>query len=216
MLELNFESHGLEAPNQPPGGLGLVEAVEVVGAEVAVLDAVTKHVEGSGEHRGRDSENGPLGTAPGLQAQELAAKVAILLPDGGPGCGDERGLEPRTVLAYAGRTSLPGALIVPRAQAYVDKRVAPTAERGATCATGCEPRRSRPSLRRDPRMGSSEQRDPPEWGRARALVVQPRVTMIFPLCSPVPKRRKALAVSARSYSPSITGSSVPASKRVFM
>ena len=51
------------------------------------------------------------------------------------------------------------------------------------------------------------------YGRFR---VHAMVTMILPLCSPVPKSRNASRTSASLYGPSITGASLPASNSSFM
>src|SRR5574342_1006102 len=116
-LHLDITAQIGEPLDEATDGLGLVVAVEVKGAEVAVLDAVAEHVEGGGEHGGRDGQDGLLGSTAGLDAEELGAKVAVLLASRGPGGGNEGGLEPVGALAHPGRSAFAGALVVARTEA---------------------------------------------------------------------------------------------------
>ncbi len=101
---------------QAADGLGLVLAVEVLAAEVVVLDAIAQHVEGGGEHRGGHGEDGFLGAAARLDAQELGAQVAVLDAHGSPGGGDQGRFDPGAALAHAGGATLAGALVAARTQ----------------------------------------------------------------------------------------------------
>jgi hypothetical protein len=49
----------------------------VVRPEVLVLGGVAQHVVRGDEHRGRDGEDGFLGSAPGLEGQKLATQIAV-------------------------------------------------------------------------------------------------------------------------------------------
>src|SRR6266487_4886713 len=95
----NVAAKVVESADQAADGLGAVTPIEVVGAEVVVLDPVTEHEVGSGEHRGRNGEDGLLGAAARLDAEELSTQVAVLDPYGRPGSGDQGGLEPVGALA---------------------------------------------------------------------------------------------------------------------
>src|SRR6478736_6351437 len=83
----NIAAEVLKPLGQASNGLGLVLAVEVFAAEVVVLGTVAQHVEGGGEHRGSDGEDGLLGAAACLDAQELSAQVAGLDAHGGSAPG---------------------------------------------------------------------------------------------------------------------------------
>src|SRR5438093_11978829 len=105
-----------EAPHQAVDDLGAVASIKVVGAEVPVLDTVAEHEVRSREHRGRDGEDGLLGAASGLDAEEQRVQIAVLDSDAGPGGGDQGGLEPGAALADSRRPALARALVVARTQ----------------------------------------------------------------------------------------------------
>src|SRR5437870_7530171 len=75
---LDCEAEIVKACDQALRELGLVSAIEVVGAEVAIVDAVFEHVVGGREHRGGDGEDGFLGAPATLDPQELGPTVAVL------------------------------------------------------------------------------------------------------------------------------------------
>src|SRR5271166_6097169 len=50
----------IESAHEPQDGFGAVTAGEVIGAEIAVWEAVFQHVIGGGEHGGSDGEDGFL------------------------------------------------------------------------------------------------------------------------------------------------------------
>lgn len=54
----NIATEVMKPLEQAADCLGFVLADEVLAAEVVVLGAVAQHVEGSGEHRGGDGEDG--------------------------------------------------------------------------------------------------------------------------------------------------------------
>src|SRR5678815_1072516 len=116
-LDLHFAPEIGEPPDEAADGFGLVAAIEVKRAEVAILDAVAKHVVGRSEHGCGDCEDGFLGAASRFDAQELPSEVAVLLAGAGPGGGDEGGFQPGAALSHASRAPLARALIVTRAQA---------------------------------------------------------------------------------------------------
>src|SRR6476619_6834975 len=95
----NIAAEVLKPLEQAANGLGSVPVVEVIAAEVVVLGTVAQHVEGSGEHRGGDGEDGFLGAAASLDAQELGAQVAGLDAHGSQGGGDQGGLDPGAAFA---------------------------------------------------------------------------------------------------------------------
>lgn len=74
---MNLEAELLEAADEAVCDLGAGSSIEVVSAEVVVLDAVTEHVVRRGRHGGSYREDDFLGTSTTLQAQELRAQIAI-------------------------------------------------------------------------------------------------------------------------------------------
>src|SRR5678815_3176218 len=112
----NVAAEVLKPLEEAADGLGSVVAIEVIAAEVVVLGAVAQHVEGGGEHGGGHGEDGLLGAAACLDAQELGAQVAGLDAYGGPGGGDQGGLDPGAALAHPRRAALAGALVAARTQ----------------------------------------------------------------------------------------------------
>src|SRR5881296_1535962 len=101
-----------QAPDQPMDDLGAIPAIEVVGAKVLVLDTVSQHEVRSGEHRSSDREDGLLGPASGLDAEEQRVQVTVLHPHAGPGGGDQGGLEPGAALADSRRPPLARAFVI--------------------------------------------------------------------------------------------------------
>src|SRR5262249_61058760 len=85
-------------------------AVEVVTAEVAVVDGVAQHVIGGHKQRGSHRDDG-FWAAPGLEAHVLRPDVGVLHLDGGPGRLNECGLEPPATPAHADATALRRALV---------------------------------------------------------------------------------------------------------
>src|SRR2546430_7704588 len=90
-----------KAFEEPANGLAGVVAGEVVGAEVVVSDAVAEHVIGGCQHGSGHGEDGLLGAAAGLDAQELGVQVAGFDAYRSPGGSDQGGLEPGAALAHA-------------------------------------------------------------------------------------------------------------------
>src|SRR6267378_6275390 len=113
--ELNVAAEVVEAAHEAQYGLGAIAAREVIGAEVAIFNAVFKHVPDGGEHRGGDGEDGFLGAATSPQAQELGLQVGVFDTYRGPGGRDERGLEPRGAFAGTRGAAFAGAFVVPGA-----------------------------------------------------------------------------------------------------
>ena len=64
-----------------------------MGSGVGIGGAVAEHVAGGGEDGGGDGAGRLPRAAPGAQALELGAEVAVLLAHGGPGGLDESGLQ---------------------------------------------------------------------------------------------------------------------------
>src|ERR1700745_4453027 len=115
-LELCRETELGELSDQTLGfGFGC-GAVEVVGAKVAMRCAGLHHVVDGGEERSSHSADRLLRPAPGAQAMELRAVVAVLGAFGGPGTLHEHGLEPRGAFAQARRFAFAGTLVVAGAQ----------------------------------------------------------------------------------------------------
>src|SRR3982751_3977093 len=90
----NVAAEVLKPLEEAADGLGAIVAVEVFAAEIVVLGAVAQHVVRRGEHGSGDREDGLLGAAASLDAQELGTQVAGLDPHGSPGGGDQGGLDP--------------------------------------------------------------------------------------------------------------------------
>src|SRR2546427_1247102 len=107
------EAEIVKARDEALGELGLVAAVEMVRAKVAIVGTVVKHVVGGGEHRGGHGQDRFLGSAAALDPQELSAEVAVFLPSGGPRGLDPRGLEPGVARARAIGQAFAGALVQP-------------------------------------------------------------------------------------------------------
>src|SRR4030095_13808012 len=73
---MQLSLHGdaeIAALKETLGELFFVALLEVMRTEVMVFDAGTEHKVGRGQHRAGDSEDGLLGTAPALDAEELRA-----------------------------------------------------------------------------------------------------------------------------------------------
>src|SRR4029077_16907689 len=102
-----------KARNEALGELSLVAAVEMIGAEVAVVRAVLEHVISGGPHRSRDSDGGFLRTATALDTEELRAEIGVLFASRGPGRLDEGGFEPRIARSRPRGQSFAGALVQP-------------------------------------------------------------------------------------------------------
>ncbi len=75
-------------------GLGAIGAVDMVGAEVAVIDLVAQHGVGDRAHRSRDGGDGLVGSASRPEPKELGTQVALLDTNRGPSSLHERCLEP--------------------------------------------------------------------------------------------------------------------------
>src|ERR1700752_3744964 len=116
-MNVDATAEVIELSDEAPNGLGLVAVVEVKGTEVAVWGAVPKHVVAGGEHGGRDGQDGLLGAATGLDAQELGPEIGVLGAGSGPGGGNEGGLEPVAALADLRGATLASALVVSWAEA---------------------------------------------------------------------------------------------------
>src|SRR5215469_11162683 len=94
MLDLDLAAEIAQPADEAADGLGPVAASEMIGAEVAVRHTVTQHVVAGAEHGGGDGEDGLLGAAPGLEAEELGVEGGVRRAHSGPRGGDQRGLEP--------------------------------------------------------------------------------------------------------------------------
>lgn len=69
--ELDGAAESVETAHATLDGFGVIAAGEMIGAEIAILDAVFEHMVSGGEHRGGHGENSFLGVAACLHAQEL-------------------------------------------------------------------------------------------------------------------------------------------------
>src|SRR5918993_3955501 len=74
--EHDVVAEGVEAADQALGGAVLVDAVEVVGAEVGEGDGAPQHVEGGDQDLVRDGDGRLLGPHARPQSVELVAQVA--------------------------------------------------------------------------------------------------------------------------------------------
>src|SRR5262249_21098574 len=115
--DFDGETELLKALEEAVGEFGFVPAVEVVGAEVPVVEVVFEHVIGRGEHRRGDGEDGFLGASTALEAEELRSEVSILGAGGGPGGLHEGGLPPGVAGTGAGGKALAGTLVEPGPEA---------------------------------------------------------------------------------------------------
>src|ERR671930_200215 len=116
---LHVEAEVVKPGDQTFRELGFVAAIEVVGAEVAILRAVAQDVVRGGEDGGGDSDDGLLGAAAAAESKKLGAEIAALVvADGAPGGLDERGFEPAIAGANARRAALAGTLV----QAWAEPR----------------------------------------------------------------------------------------------
>src|SRR6266704_3720194 len=111
-LELDLVAQLGELGRQAFGlGLGRV-ALEVLGAEIAMGDAVFQHMVDRREQRGGDGADRLLRSAAAFQAQELGLIVAALFADRRPGALHQNGLQPGGALAQAGGFALAGAFVL--------------------------------------------------------------------------------------------------------
>src|SRR5207302_7715111 len=102
----------VEASHEALDLLQVIAAREVIGAEVAILDAVLEHVPDGGEHRGGDGEDRFLGSPTCAQAQELGVQVAALDAHRAPGGGYQGGLQPGRAFTSASGATFAGAFVV--------------------------------------------------------------------------------------------------------
>src|SRR5262245_63770463 len=100
--DFDGETELLKAVDEAMSELGLVPAVEVIGTEIPVIDVVLEHVVGGDQPRRGDGEDGFLGAATALEAEELRSEVGVLGAGGGPGGLPEGGLQPGIAPAGAG------------------------------------------------------------------------------------------------------------------
>src|SRR5207244_6077457 len=108
---LDLEPEILEPADEASRGLGSIAALEVISAEIAVLDSVSQHVIGRSQHRGRHGDDRLLRPAPALEPQELGAEIALLRPGGRPSGLNQHGLEPGSAVPRAGRATLPRTFV---------------------------------------------------------------------------------------------------------
>ena len=110
-LYFDDDAQVAQAAQQTLGELLFVSVDEVPAPEVVVLDAVAEHEVRGREHRGGDGDDGFLGAAAVLDAQELRLEIAPLLAGRGPRGLDEGGFQPGRGVAEPGGAALPGTLI---------------------------------------------------------------------------------------------------------
>src|SRR5262245_22820938 len=87
-----------------------------------LVEIVLEHVIGRGEHRRGNGEDGFLGAATALEAEELRSEVRILGAGGGPGGLHEGGLQPGIAGTGAGGEALAGTLVEAGAEAGPTRR----------------------------------------------------------------------------------------------
>src|SRR5882762_1282940 len=109
---LNVAAEVVEAAHEAQYGLGAIAAREVIGAEVAIFNAVFKHVPDGGEHRGGDGEDGFLGAATSPQAQELGLQVGVFEPHLVPCSSDVSGVYSRRAFADTSKPSFASTFFV--------------------------------------------------------------------------------------------------------
>ena len=72
--DLDGETKIVKPSNETSSEVGLVAAIEVIGAEVVVVDPMLEHVVGRREHRRGDCEDRLLGSAPAVEAEKRARR----------------------------------------------------------------------------------------------------------------------------------------------
>jgi hypothetical protein len=93
--DLDLDSKLMESAHKASGQLGFVAANEVIGAKVAIRQAVAEHMVSSSQYRSRDRQDGFLRAAPALEARELGVQVAVALAHSTPSSLHECGFQPR-------------------------------------------------------------------------------------------------------------------------
>ena len=106
LSDLDFAAQFIEPTHESQDRLGAVATGEVLSAEVLVFDLVLEHMPDGGEDRSGHREDGFLRAAASLEAQKLSLQVAAFGTHGRPRGGDQRGLEPGSPFAGAGRAAL--------------------------------------------------------------------------------------------------------------
>ena len=91
--------------------------IEVVGAEIDIVDPALEHPVNSREDGGGDSHDCLTGTASGLEPVEQRPEIAAPGSDRTPGDLDEHGLEPGSPLAELCGPALDGTLVISGIQA---------------------------------------------------------------------------------------------------
>src|SRR5262249_4089302 len=91
-------------------------------AKFMVFDAIAEHEIGRCQHRAGDGENGFLRAAPTLDAEALAAQIAVLLARGGPGRIDQCGFDAWLRLPGPRRPSTARCFVEPGAEARPRKQ----------------------------------------------------------------------------------------------
>ena len=104
----------VEAADQALGGAVLVDAVEVVGAEVGDGDGALQHVESGDQDLVRDGHGGLLCVHARPPPVELVAQGGALGSRAAYRGGDQGGLEVGVALAGAATLLLAGAFVVGR------------------------------------------------------------------------------------------------------
>src|SRR5262252_4463653 len=115
--DFDGETELLKALDEAVGEFRFVPAVEVVGAEVAIVEVVFEHMIGRDEHRRGDGEDGFLRASTALEAEELRAEVSVLGAGDSPGGLHEGGLQPKIAGADADGEALAGTLVKAGAEA---------------------------------------------------------------------------------------------------
>ena len=110
--DVDVVAEAADAVGEFAGGAGGIAASKVFGAEIAVAGPVGEHVVGGGEDRCRDGDRRFLGSAPGLQSQELGQKVAVLLARSSQGALHEDRFQPGRGFAKSDRDNIDADEIV--------------------------------------------------------------------------------------------------------
>src|SRR5437667_9031823 len=88
--EGDFAAEIAQTAKEPVDDPGAIAAVEVIRAEILILDAIAEHEVGGGEHGRGDGEDRLLGSAASSEAEELGVQIAVLHANGRPSGGYER------------------------------------------------------------------------------------------------------------------------------
>src|SRR6188474_3117683 len=114
-LHFHDDAEVAETLQETLGDLLFVAVGKKVRTKVVILDAVSQHDVGRGEHRAGNGEDRLLGPAATLDTEELRPEVAVRFARRRPGGGRQRGLQPGGAPPRARGATLAGTFVESRA-----------------------------------------------------------------------------------------------------